>query len=276
MEQAIEYFSIFGGVKIATPFDQDIDTLVKERILEKYKFLRNDISTITKGEGKEYAILSALATGDRRTNSSFRKTQTSFNDGIEIVDRMCNKKMLILEKSMQELTALPKNSDISEKLLFTTPFTRFWFTFISPYFKGIRDGNYDEFFEVFHKKFQEFQSLIFEQLAHEYVKNIYAKQCGDIIYKVGRYWDDKCEIDLLCKTKSGKVLAGVCSYKNGKMKKQELTKLQNLCEKLGIQVDTYILFAKSGFSNELKALKGDSLRLFTVKSLVALVDEKKD
>ena len=31
-------------------------------------------------------------------------------------------------------------NNIDEKLNFTAPFMRFWFSFISPYFKGIKDG----------------------------------------------------------------------------------------------------------------------------------------
>jgi len=172
---------------------------------------------------------------------------------------------------MQELTNLPKNNDISEKLIFTTPFARFWFSFVSPYFKGIKDGNYEEFETIYNNKKGDFANFIFEQLAHEYIKNIFSKTIDDTIYKVGRYWDDDCQIDLLVKTKSGKIIAGSCKYTNSKVKKSELTNLKATCEKLGIDVDIFVLFSKSGYSNELKALKGDGLKLFTSKTLLQLV-----
>ena len=86
LELAIEYFAIFGGIKIHAPTDVSLDILIEDKILAKYKYLRNDISDITMGENDYHKILTALALGDRRTNSAFRRTNISFNDGIDIVD----------------------------------------------------------------------------------------------------------------------------------------------------------------------------------------------
>ena len=60
-------------------------------------------------------------------------------------------------------------------------------------------------------------------------------------------------------------------FTNSKMKKTELTRLKELCEKLEIVPDYVLLFSKSGFTNEVKALKSDGVKLFTVKSLKAIL-----
>ena len=152
---------------------------------------------------------------------------------------------------------------VSEKLLFTTPFVRFWFAFISPIFKGIRDGNYEEFYKLYNNKKVEFSNLIFEQLSHEYMKIVLEEEG---IQQIGRYWDDKIDIDLLVKTKTGKIIVGSCKYTNSKIKKTELTNLKKNCKKLEIDVDIFVLFSKKGYTSELKSQKGEDLKLFTVKS----------
>ncbi|MEA2019520.1 MAG: DUF234 domain-containing protein [Campylobacterota bacterium] len=272
MENMIEYFAVFGGVKMYVDTTLPLKELIEVKILEKYKYLRNDVSELTNNNNKYHQILTALALGDRRTNSAFRKTDIKFDEGIDAVDKLCDTGMLNLEKSLQYYTNLPKNNDISEKLLFTTPFARFWFSFISPIFKGIRDGNYEEFEKEYEKKSSEFSTLIFEQLSHEVLKESFAKS-GDKIKEIGRYWDDEVQLDILGKTQSGKIIVGSTKYINSKVKKTELTRVKQICAKLGIETDIFVLFSKKGFTSELKSLKGENLKLFTPRNFNQLIKE---
>lgn len=233
-------------------------------ILNKYKYLRNDISNLTHGDNTYHSILTGLATGDRRTNSAFKRTNLSFDDGIVCIDKLCGLNVLKLETSLQQLSSLDDQYVVSEKLLFTAPFVRFWFAFVSPLFQGIKEGKYEETLTQFANRKSEFTSLVFEQLSHEVLKQSIT---DDTLVKLGRYWDDNIEIDLLAKTKSGKIIAGVCKYTNAKIKKTELTKLKENCEKVKIKPDLFVIFSKKGFTSELKSLKGDTLQLFTVKNI---------
>jgi len=174
---------------------------------------------------------------------------------------------LKLEKSLQSLSNLDDQYTVSEKLLFSTPFVRFWFAFVSPIFQGIKDGDYEEFFRNYNNQKIDFTYLIFEQLSHEFIK---LSITDDTLIKLGRYWDDDVDIDLLAKTKSGKIIAGSCKYTNSKIKKSELNKLKNNCKAVKIDVDIFVLFAKKGYSSELKSLKSDTLKLFTLKDFKQL------
>jgi hypothetical protein len=264
MEQAFEYFIVFGGVKISVDTNISIEKQIEEKILHKYKFLRNDISSMVRGDEQlSHAILSVLALGDRRTNSAFRKTNISFDKGINIIDNLCDSNMLSLEKTRYSLAKKEFDETVSEKLLFTTPFARFWFAFISPIFKGIRDGNFEEFTKRYEQNIAGFGQTIFEQLSHELIKLMFTE---DRIVNIGKFWDNDISLDLIAKTKSGKLIVGVCKYTNNKIKKTELTKLKQKCEALDLKVDTFVLFSKKGFSSELKSLKGDDLKLYTVRN----------
>ena len=268
MEQAIEYFSTFGGVKISVDINLPLEEQIEHKILNKYKYLRDDISSITLGDAAHHKVLSALAIGDRRTNSAFKKTSTSFDDGIEIVDKQCSRGMLRLEKSRINLANQDFNENVSEKLFFTTPFAHFWFAFISPYFKGIRDGDFKEFYKIYNNHKNEFSNVVFDQLSHEVLKKSFK---DDRIQTIGRYWDEDISLDIIAKTKEGKLIVGSSKFTNNKIKKSELTKLQEKAKKLNLDVDIFVLFSKKGFSNELKNLKGQNLKLFTPRNFSTLL-----
>jgi len=267
-EIALEFFSVFGGLNRDIDCSKSLESQIEIHILKRYRYIRNDISAITKGDEEAHKILSGIALGDRRTNSAFKRCKISFDNGIDIIDDQCGLGMLKLEKTLSRLTGIEKDMSISEKLIFTTPFAHFWFAFVSPIFKGIRDGEFTESLKNFSNKKTEFISFVFEQLCHEVVKEVYK---DDEVKILGRYWDNSGDIiNLLGKTKSGKVLVGDIKYTNSKVKKSTLTKLNEECKSLEIMPHTTLLFSKKGFSNELKALKSDKLKLFTIKHLKLL------
>ena len=244
--------------------------LIETEILDKYRYLKNQINAITGGYSVDQAVLSGIALGDRRTNSSFKRAFVSFEEGMKCVDGLCEKGIIEMESSQHFLLNQRGDSKISKKLLFTTPFLRFWFAFVSPIYKGIKDGNYDEFYKNYENRKAEFTGFVFEELAMEFLRDAYA---DDEIKNIGKYWDDKNNIDLVAKTKSGKTIAASCKYTNSKIKKSELNNLKNTCKEVGFEPDICILFTKKGFTNELKSLKGESLKLYTAKSFKLLLDK---
>ena len=261
MEIAVEYFAIFGGLDVTLNMDESLDKLMQKHILKEYKFLRNDVAQLTNGDEKYHRLLSASALGDRRTNSSFKRASFSFDDGMDLVEELRDKGFIKLERCSEDVY-------VSDKILFNTPFLRFWFAFISPIFKSIRDKEYKEFFDIYDNRKAEFTNLVFEQLSHEFIKKTFTE---DKIYNIGRYWDDDREIDLVAKTKSGKKIVGLCKYTDKKLKKSELSKLKELAVQAQIKPDIYVLFAKNGFSSELKTLKSDTILLFTCRNFKVLI-----
>ncbi len=261
MEKAVEYFAVFGGVDVALDMEEPLDKLIEKHILKEYKFLRNDVAKLTDGNEKYHKLLSASALGDRRTNSSFKRASFSFDDGMDLVEELRDMDVISLERCCEDVY-------VSDKILFHSPFLRFWFAFVSPIFKSIRDRDYKEFYEIYSNRKAEFTQLIFSQLSHELIKHRFSQQK---IYNIGRYWDDDREIELVAKTKAGKKIVGVCKYSDKKLNKSDLTKLQESCEKATIKADVYALFAKKGFSNELKTMKSETLLLFTCRNFKVLV-----
>lgn len=271
LEDAIEKFAIFGGVGWG-----DIDTsktsykLIKELILDDYAYIRNDINDITTGAPLYHSLLSAIAMGDGRTHSSYKRAKLEQSIGDKAVEELVQRGIIYVEKPKKEFTSWAEDEKIDNKLYFTTPFLRFWFAFISPLFKGIRDKNYTEVKQRWENRKAEFTDLIFTQLSYELIKQNFAQK--DKITDISSYWDKRIELDIYAKTKSNKTIAGVCKYTNAKVKKSELTKLQELCKEADINADIFVIVSKKGFSSELKSLKGESLKLYTLKNFKKLVE----
>ncbi len=186
---------------------------------------------------------------------------------MKCVDNLLDTQIIEIESPLNFLVKSQENTT-SKKLLFTVPFLRFWFAFISPIYKGIKERNYKEFFTLWQNRKTEFQDFICEELALEYIQDIF-KEEG--IKLIGKYWNKDINIDILAKTKSGKIIAGNYINSSKKVKKDALNKLKSDCEDMDLKVDIYTLFSKNGYTSELKSLKSENIRLFTLKSFKYLI-----
>lgn len=268
LETAINYFAVFGGLDVKVDTTKPLGVLIKRHILDAYYDLHDEVDKIVKADNVGYKILSGIALGDRRINSAFKRADVDYDEGISLVQDFCEKEIILEETSMDHLTNQFEENESADKLLFASPFIRFWFAFVAPLYRGVKRGEYDECYERFDNRKQEFMDLIFEQLCHEYIKETFVE---DQIEEIGRFWDGETQIDLLAQTYSGRVIVGSCRYTDSKTKKNEINRLKEICDKLEIVPDFVMLFSKKGFTNEVKGLKNESLKLFTAKSLKALL-----
>lgn len=268
LEQAIEYFSVFGGTGWNVDMDKPLIELVETKLLKNYAYIHGDITKLTQSNKVSHSLLSAIAMGDRRMFSSFKRARLSREEGDAAVDTLYDCGLIALEYSLE----LPLNEEDhnSDKLNFIQPFMRFWFSFISPFYKTIKEGNYKEVKERLANREQGFCDLIFQKLSQELLKTSFQE---DPILEIGSYWDKNVEIDVLAKTSSGKLIAGSCKYGDAKVKKTELSKLKEKCALAGLEPDIFVIFSKNGFTNELKSLKGETVKLFTLKSFKILVED---
>ncbi|MDD3324920.1 MAG: DUF234 domain-containing protein [Sulfurospirillaceae bacterium] len=268
LEQAIEYFSVFGGTSWAVDMQKPLIELVENKLLKNYAYIHGDITKLTQSNKMSHALLSAIALGDSRINSSYKRMRISREDGDRALDVLLDSKLVEIEHSVER--PMREEDDISEKLNFVQPFMRFWFAFISPFYKSIKEGNYKEVKERFANREQGFCEPIFCKLSQAFLVKSFQ---DDPVVEMGSYWDKNAQIDILAKTKSGKLIAGTCKYAKSKANKTEIAKLKEKCVLAELEPDMYVIFSKSGFTNELKSSKSESLKLFTLKSLKVLVDD---
>ena len=258
MQDAVEKFAIFGGVgwgKMDT--SKPNYELIEELILQDYSYIRNDINELTSGLPLYHAILTAVALSDGKLHAVYKRANVESEVGDKAVEDLVQRGIIKVVKSPKTFTSWSERETIDNRLYFTTPFLRFWFGFVSPLFKGIKEGEFKEVQERWQNREREFIAHTFTTLAQE-------------LLHVKPYFDRDVEIDFYKKSKEG-TLIGVSKYTDTKIKKSELSRLKELSDKAGIDATHFVIVAKKGFSSELKALKSPQLQLLTLKNLRALL-----
>ena len=279
LEQAIEYFSIYGGIEdsINLEFFDDVFTLVERTILEQMVDFENLISPSYILEEPYNKFLSILAKGEGKMLSSFHKARLGENNGMGIVQDLIDSNIVFIEYSRENpLKIHPKHKlkkelrryKIQDKVRFVLPFYRFWFGFVMPFYPELKEGISTNFIKYFKQHYEILRSLVFEQLSKEFIIDYFADK--DEIISCDSYWDKDNEFDILAVTKSHKIILAECKYKDRKVCKNELNKLKQKAIYSGIEVDRFVLFSKSGFSNELKDIKQQNLLLFDMDDISKL------
>jgi len=280
MEQCIELFTIFGGYFEEIDVDAPIETLLTRHILEPFEEHRSHLLKPFGGDPLYAKLLHAVAIGDRRQGSAYRRARIGKTRGGEAFAFLRHHGYLYIEYSRETplLREYPKQKfkkaverhKISHKFRFTSPFLRFWFAFVEPHAKTIQAGNYEPFLTHFHQRWNAFVGFTFEELCDLYIREILSAQFSMQIIDSGSYWDREVEIDLLCETNTGETWIGECKWTNHKINKKELHKLEEKCSRIALSPDKILLFAKRGFSNELDHLRDPKLYRFSAEDLSTL------
>lgn len=268
IEKAIEYFAVFGGMGWSVDMSKPLEELIEEKVLKNYRYIHGDLTKITQSNKSHHALLSAVALGDRREHSAYRRADLTRKEGEESAAFLI--KFGLLNRQASQADPIDESEEVSERLLFSAPFLRFWFSAVSPYYKGIKEGDFAEMKAKWENTKQSFFDQIYEALVIALVKQSFKE---DWVAKIGSYWDKTTEIEILGKTKGDKVIVGSCKYSKSKANKSELTKLQEKCTKAALTPDIFVIFSKSGFSSEFKKEKSETLKLYTLKNLKTLMDE---
>jgi len=278
LEQAMELFSVFGGIEESIELDllEDIETLIRFNFIDRYQEFKGLIVPSYLLEEPYRYLLIAVARGDGRLSNVFRKAKVGEALGLRLVDELLELDIIELEESResplknhpnQKLEKALRSYKIESKIRFKVPFYRFWFGFVEPYFKDLESRKSQRFFENFEKHFSRLNSLVFEQLSNELLNIYYENR----LINDGSYWDKNSEFDILAKTKNGETIVAECKYKNRRVCKSEFSKLKHKAVTSNLHADTFALFSKNGFSNELMSLDDKNLLLFELSDFRKLL-----
>ncbi|WP_295055831.1 DUF234 domain-containing protein [Sulfuricurvum sp.] len=282
MEQCIELFAIFGGYDAPIDTDAPMESLITDHILKPFESHRTRFLSPLQDDPLYLNLLHAVAVGDRRQGSAYRRARIGKERGNDAFEFLRTSGYLTLERSreMPLERAHPKqrfkkeieHHRISHKFRFNTPFLRFWFAFVEPFSKTIREENYLPFLNHFREQFNAFVGFTFEELCDLYIRDILAPAFQSELLDSGSYWNREVEIDLLSETMEGETWVGECKWTNHKVNKKEFHKLEEKCVKLALHPEKIFLFTKRGFSNELSEMRDKRLYRFSAEDLSVLTD----
>ena len=271
IQDAIIYYAIFNGypLKHQIDFSKDLDQNIQNEILDKLDALKNHFLYNKNPENQKLIekILTRLSRGDRKNYSVYTKEGIPQGKGRELFRYLFEigeiQKETSREKPLRSIKKQPlkkslRRYKIQDKIHLKNNFTRFWFTFIAP------NTGKNLTLELIHLYLDKFISLEFEKLSNQLIIQKY----NDILSS-GSYWDKDIEIDLYVETQNINI-AGEAKWKNSKICKNVLNSLQSKCRLADLNIDKFVLFSKSGFSNELKEKKGSNIELYDLKEFEKL------
>lgn len=280
MEQAIAYFALYGGIHRQIDLDlfEEITLSAEIHFVQHFSETASLISPGYLLRTPYREMLMAIARGDGRLSNIFRRARIGEEAGRKIIEELITLDIVLLEDSRQApLRVHPKHLlkkhlrayRIEPKVRFVKPFYRFWFGFVAPYREALLNKQGYAFTENFAQHRESAYSLLFEQLSNLLLADCFRTK--DPIVSQGSFWDHHSEFDLLSVTQKGKILLGECKYTSRSVTKKELTKLKDKAMKSGIKADSYALFSKNGFSNELLGLESETLLLFDLDAYARLL-----
>ncbi|NCB14473.1 MAG: ATP-binding protein [Erysipelotrichia bacterium] len=235
----------------------DIFKNIEKNILNPSGYLYNEPQFILQNEVNEpityFSILETIANGEHKLGNIAGKLSKNVQNITSFIS-----KLIELDIIYKDVPITETNPQKSKKGLYFIKdnFFRFWFNYVLPYKSQLEMGNTNYVLKKIKENFHGFVSPVYELLAISYLMKNY-----DLL-KCGRWWDKHEEIDAVGIGEDFLIVAE-CKYSNKKVGTDILQELQKKVKKIDsdLPVKYYILFSKSGFTQELKKLQNEEIVL---------------
>ncbi|MCD5413558.1 MAG: ATP-binding protein [Clostridiales bacterium] len=254
----VKFYSITGGIPKYIEVlnkEENIFEIINNELLNKNKFLYVEPRFILQEEVNEvstyFSILEAIAAGNRKLSTITKRLGMQSN------------RLTVYLKQLFELDIIEKivpvtetNPEKSKKGLYFIKdnYFKFWFKFIFPYQSYLEIENKEFVLEKIASEFDLYVSETFEDISKDL---LFELELPFIVKKHGKWWDRNAEIDVVA-IGEDEILFGECKWSNKHIGLNILKKLKEKAKlvnwRKNTRKDFYILFSKSGFSEELTEL----------------------
>lgn len=261
-EDRVFVYSILGGTPAYLQRFHDHKTIeqnVKEEILNKNGFLFGETRFLLIEELREpaiyFSILKAIAFGRTRLNEIVQ--ETGISDPHKVNKYLSVLRELRIVKREIPITENKPHKSRKGIYLLNDPFFRFWFRYVLPHMSYLEEGDLGFVWqEKIKPSLDSFTGFTFEDICLQRLKNLNRK--NRLPFKarsIGRWWNNKEEIDIVAYDDQQSFIFGECKWKNKKVGLNELYNLERKADNFfNIKQKYFALFSKSGFSEELKNL----------------------
>ncbi|MBU1667670.1 ATP-binding protein [bacterium] len=265
--ELIELYSVLYGVpKYLEIFKEKSDLFksIEENILDKNAFLYEEPHFILQNEVNEpmtyFSILETIANGEHKLGNIAGKLGKNVQNITSFMS-----KLMELEIVYKEVPITEKYPNKSKKGLYFIKdnFFRFWFSYLLPYKSQLEMGNRNYAMVKIKENFSGFVAKVYEDLAVAYTLKNYP------LLKCGRWWSKSDEIDVVGVGEDF-MLVGECKYSNKKVGTDILLELKEKSTKIELElpVKYYLLFSKSGFTDDLIAISQQENEVVLLDSIV--------
>lgn len=256
-QDLIELYSITGGIpKYILGIDREQSALynIENNLFDKNNYLYSEPKFLLQEEvndlSRYFSILNAISIGHTKMSSISSYLQINAGGISAYISKLIE--LDIIEKEIP----ITENIDNSKKVLYKIKdnYLKFWFAYIYPYQSYFEIENLTYVKNKINNEFELYVSKIYEDLARESMwENIPFP-----LLKVGRWWDKNTEVDIVALGENNKIVFGECKYSKKQVGLSILKQLQEKAKNIkwnnNNREEYFILFSKSGFSEELEEL----------------------
>jgi hypothetical protein len=259
-EELIELYSILYGVPKYLEMFTDSGNIFKsieKNILNSGAYLYNEPQFILQNEVNEpityFSILEIIANGEHKLGNIAGKLGKNVQNITSFISKLIELDILYKDVPVTQTNPLKSKKGL---YFIKDNFFRFWFTYVLPYKSQLEMGNTNYVISKIKENFNGFVSPVYENLVISYLLKNYN------LLKCGRWWDKNEEIDAVGIGEDFLIVAE-CKYSNKKVGVDILYNLQKKAKKIdsNFPIKHYILFSKSGFTDELKGLQSEEVIL---------------
>jgi AAA+ ATPase superfamily predicted ATPase len=281
-EEKVIAYSILGGIPhYLNQFNPmlSLDENIKKNILSKGSVLYNEVEFLMKQELREtaiyYTIIEAIALGNTKLNDIYTKTLIEKTKISVYLKNLID--LNIIEKEYPVTMGIKKSVNSQSGLYkIKDNYFKFYFRFIFQNITELESEDIDGVYEYnINPYLNEYTSYIFEDVCIQFLRILNKNRKLPFRFsKIGRWWDNKNEIDIVALDEKSNLLCGECKWKVSKVGIKELNRLRE--KSLSIRGDYeqkhFYLFSKSGFDEELiKIQKLDkNVHLFDINDFVEI------
>lgn len=274
-KELIEMYSITGGVpKYIELFGEcnDIYSAIRQNILnpsgylydEPHFLLQQEVSEI----GSYFSLIKAIAAGNSKLSAIATVLETKTTNLTKYL-----KTLIDLDILEREIPVTEDNPEKSKRGLYKIRdnYIKFWFAFVYPNMSFLESGNSEIVMaKIKNSLVSNHIAFVYEDICREKMWQFNAEGVWNFHFsKIGRYWDNKVEIDIAALDFDRKnLILGECKYWTEPVGINILKELEeksaSVTWEAGRRKIHYVLFSVSGFTPKLEsyAATRPDVRLF--------------
>jgi len=243
--------------------DRSCKENIQELILNKNSFLYNEGYFLLKQEINEvstyFSILEAISKGTTKLANISSMLEMQSSRLTKYIEK------LIALGFIARDTPITESNPLKSKLgryRFRDNFLKFWFFYVYKNYRYLEIDLIDHVLQEIENNFNDnFVSFAYEDYIQECILHDPIKYLGFVPLKIGRWWNNKEEIDIVAYDETN-IAFIECKYRNALVEKSTLERLKNKAKLIDMpQTQHFVLFSKSGFG---KSLEGEDVRCFVV------------
>jgi len=265
--ELIELYSLLYGVPKYLEMFKDTKNIYKsieKNILDKNSYLYEEPRFILQNEVNEpityFTILETIARGEHKLGNIARRLNKNVQNITSFISKLIELDIIYKDVPITEV-----NPQKSKKGLYFIKdnFFRFWFTYCLPYKSQLEMDNTQFVLKKIKESFLNHISKTYEDICVDYVLN------HEEVLKCGRWWNKNEEIDIVCVAEDS-LIVGECKFSNKKVGIDILEQLKEKCKhiELKLPISKYILFSKSGFTEDLKKLSEENKNIVLIENVL--------